>query len=260
MRLPKPEKNLPKLYKVLTKDGRAPFNPKYEYSLPKDGKPGRWHWVKKDVVPCVHGLHCTDEHNLYRAWFDHLDYRLFEVETSGPVYNDGSKYVCKHLRLAKEIEPASWVLELRDVCAEVLAEYENLEPSEICPDNVKIMEFEDVASHFLENWRLDYLVEIKQIEISLRHMYNVAISTLVANSLGLCPILDCDVARSYIIAKFYMRSGYSVPNKLLEYFKTHLQVAVDFRCGCSFQGIDDDGYIIFSPLYESTHTYKEKTK
>lgn len=88
------------LYKILIK-GLSPHM-KYRYSLPTDGKPGEWHEVEGPLVRCENGLHLTDVPN---RLYDKKS-QCFLAETDGEILQGNHEFVCRRVRLLKQVE---WV-------------------------------------------------------------------------------------------------------------------------------------------------------
>ena len=93
------------LYKILSKSGKACNGGKYQYDLPKNGKPGAWTTRIEQVVRCRFGYHVTSAVYV-DAWRGlQANKRLFVVQvrgTKGSLLLD-DKLVCKQIRLLREI-------------------------------------------------------------------------------------------------------------------------------------------------------------
>lgn len=108
----------PRLYKLLTGDGKSPIALKdFEWPLPTtnpDGSvtPGDWLGMTGEIEACVRGLHAFDGKQ-YREW-EGNGARLFEIEFDGPIALVGNKYVGARARLVREI-PMTAFTTARDV-------------------------------------------------------------------------------------------------------------------------------------------------
>ena len=94
------------MLKWLDKQGRGTGGPGYyQYDLPKDGKPRKWHSItnKKRIQVCWNGFHCTTRRK-YRN-FECFGPRLFIVEVAGSYdcHSDGNKVAFKHIRIVQEL-------------------------------------------------------------------------------------------------------------------------------------------------------------
>lgn len=89
-----------RFYEVL-KNGRSFHGRSFNWSLPTDGVPGKWHRLVGNVVPCHHGFHITTEPAL---WMD-VAADVFEVEVVGEPLNcdKPDKFVCGEIRLLKKL-------------------------------------------------------------------------------------------------------------------------------------------------------------
>lgn len=88
------------LYKVLV-DGCSVHGGDMTWSLPKGDKPGKWHEIEGDVVPCHNGLHFTTNP---ASWW-RRDAEVYLVETAGkvvPVPHD-DKVVASKARLVRRL-------------------------------------------------------------------------------------------------------------------------------------------------------------
>jgi hypothetical protein len=92
-------KNKP-LYKVLV-NGRSCHGGDMEWSLPKKGKPGKWHSVNGQIRLCSNGLHLTDDPA--RWWSPGCSIYLVEARGVVGSCDDDStrKVVCKSARLRR---------------------------------------------------------------------------------------------------------------------------------------------------------------
>jgi len=94
------------MLKWLTKSGRGTGGPGYyQYDLPKDGKPGKWHSIdnKKKIKVCQNGFHCAPMKE-YRNFSDYGP-RLFIVEVAGSydIAVNQNKAAFKHIRIIEEV-------------------------------------------------------------------------------------------------------------------------------------------------------------
>ena len=90
-------------YKTLV-NGRSFHGGEFEYSLPKNGKPGKWHKITKPLLMCEVGFHVTSEPaNWWRK-----DAQCYLVEYRGEVIEEtGSDKICvAEVRLVREVDPA----------------------------------------------------------------------------------------------------------------------------------------------------------
>ena len=90
-------------YKTLV-NGRSFHGGEFEYSLPKNGKPGKWHKITKPLLMCEVGFHVTSEP---ANWW-HKDAQCYLVEYRGEVIKEtGSNKICvAEVRLVREVDPA----------------------------------------------------------------------------------------------------------------------------------------------------------
>ena len=91
-------KDPPTLYKVVTPSLESWSGGTLQYEV------GQWQVLDttdKAILACNWGLHCTTAKDL-GAWLRE-GYRLFEIETAGPVINYDNKSVVAALRLVREI-------------------------------------------------------------------------------------------------------------------------------------------------------------
>ena len=85
-------------YKVLL-DGKSFHGGEFEWSLPKNGKPGKWHSVVGDLRMCLHGFHLTD--NPQKWW--NRDAKCYEVEYKDALQPNEDKICVRKVRLVKEL-------------------------------------------------------------------------------------------------------------------------------------------------------------
>jgi len=96
----------PRLFKVLTDSGKAPYVSSFVWPLPKqeeDGSwtPGDWKSMEGRLVFCERGYHAFDA-NQWQNWTGNGT-RLFEIEFDGPVGKIADKYIGARARLIREI-------------------------------------------------------------------------------------------------------------------------------------------------------------
>jgi len=96
-----------KLYKVI-KNNKAKDSGKFDYSkyLPNGKKKGKWTPTIKNIELCEKGYHVTPYWNM----FYEEGSKIYEVEAKGMKKRENAvgvieKYVCKSIRLVKEIKP-----------------------------------------------------------------------------------------------------------------------------------------------------------
>jgi hypothetical protein len=145
-------KDLPELYKVVTCYGTSPYAKDFEYSLPEDGKPGDWHTVEGELVPCSNGLHCATWAQLFENWFEDSTFVIYKVETSGPVYNCDDKYICRKLRLLHEVPHPAWVHMADKIWSQLTSDADQRTYPSQCPANVKHWSRGDEPSDQLEEY------------------------------------------------------------------------------------------------------------
>jgi hypothetical protein len=92
-----------KLYKILV-DGKSCNGGNLKWSLPKDGKPGKWHKVKGDLKICEKGLHLTNKPYNWYSW----GCTCFEAEAKGIKEWKDDKCVCREVRLLKVKKHPKW--------------------------------------------------------------------------------------------------------------------------------------------------------
>ena len=85
-------------YKVLL-DGKSFHGGGFEWSLPKNGKPGKWHSVVGDLRMCLHGFHLTDNP---QKWWDR-NAKCYEVEYKDALQPNEDKICVRKVRLVKEL-------------------------------------------------------------------------------------------------------------------------------------------------------------
>jgi len=97
-----------KLYKVLSKSGRACHGGNGRWSLPAKNDDGTWtpgDWmpeIKGELVPCLNGYHLCRKKDLLR-W---LGETIYEAEYVGEIVKASDKVVVREARLVRKIE--SW--------------------------------------------------------------------------------------------------------------------------------------------------------
>lgn len=89
-------------YKTLIA-GRSFHGGEFEYSLPKNGKPGKWHKHKGELMMCMSGFHVTSEPG---NWWDKRA-KCYEVEYRGEALTElNSDKICvAEVRLVREVPP-----------------------------------------------------------------------------------------------------------------------------------------------------------
>ncbi len=97
-----------KWYKVVNTTGRTHIAG-FQYSLPKDDKPGEWHELAKNIAlaPCVSGFHITDRPAYYVTRNKDIFSTVYEVEFQGEAlpYNSTFCYLtCRKVRLVRKLE------------------------------------------------------------------------------------------------------------------------------------------------------------
>ena len=85
-------------YKVLL-DGKSFHGGEFEWSLPKNGKPGKWHSVTGELMMCLHGLHLTDNP---QKWWDR-NAKCYEVEYKDALEPAEDKICVRKVRLVREL-------------------------------------------------------------------------------------------------------------------------------------------------------------
>jgi len=97
-----------RLYKVVSKSGRACNGGDYKYDLPKNGKPGAWSTPipHNTLVRCSKGYHITDANSLPNWYEPGRDRKVYLVEMKAPLKCDlfyENKVVCSSIRLIKRV-------------------------------------------------------------------------------------------------------------------------------------------------------------
>jgi hypothetical protein len=98
---------VPRLYKVLRADGRAPIaGNQLQYDLPTvaaDGTvtPGKWKSITGPIKLCERGFHAFDARQ-WQSWLG-SGARLFEVEFDGAVGKTHDKWIGARMRIVREI-------------------------------------------------------------------------------------------------------------------------------------------------------------
>ena len=92
-----------KLYKILV-DGKSCNGGDLKWSLPKNGKPGKWYKVKGDLKICEKGLHLTTKPYKWYSW----GCTCFEAEVKGIKEWQDDKCVCSEARLLKIKKHPKW--------------------------------------------------------------------------------------------------------------------------------------------------------
>ena len=85
-------------YKVLL-DGKSFHGGDFEWSLPENGKPGKWHSVKGDLKMCERGFHLTDNPP---KWWDRTA-KCYEVEYKDALAPQDDKICVRKVRLVREL-------------------------------------------------------------------------------------------------------------------------------------------------------------
>ena len=85
-------------YKVLL-DGKSFHGGGFEWSMPKNGKPGKWHSVKGDLKMCERGFHLTDNP---QNWWDR-NAKCYEVEYKDALEPKDDKICVRKVRLVREL-------------------------------------------------------------------------------------------------------------------------------------------------------------
>ena len=85
-------------YKVLL-DGKSFHGGDFEWSLPENGKPGKWHSVKGDLKMCERGFHLTDNP---QKWWDRTA-KCYEVEYKDALAPQDDKICVRKVRLVREL-------------------------------------------------------------------------------------------------------------------------------------------------------------
>jgi len=89
-----------KYYKIL-RDGRSCHGGELKWSLPHDGKPGKWMpKIIGELVPCKNGYHLCRRSDIIK-W---LDAEIYEAEYLGEIVESDSKVVVRQARLLKKID------------------------------------------------------------------------------------------------------------------------------------------------------------
>jgi len=106
-----------KLYKILV-DGKSCHGGDLKWSLPKNGKPGKWHKVKGDLTICEKGIHLTTKPFMWYKW----GCTCYEAEAKGISDWQDYKCVCSEARLLKVkkypkwwTDTENWVKTLKDI-------------------------------------------------------------------------------------------------------------------------------------------------
>ena len=106
-----------KLYKILV-DGKSCNGGDLKWSLPKNGKPGKWHKVKGELKICEKGLHLTTKPYKWYSW----GCTCFEAEAKEIKSWEEDKCVCREARLLKVkkhpkwwTDTEGWVATLKDI-------------------------------------------------------------------------------------------------------------------------------------------------
>ena len=88
-----------RLFKVLNVDGSSCHGGSLQWGLPK-GRPGRWHQVSGELIPCENGLHLCREKDL----LDWLGPAIFLAEARGERIEETDKVVVREARLVRRID------------------------------------------------------------------------------------------------------------------------------------------------------------
>lgn len=88
-------------YKLTDKAGRACHGGEYMYSLPRGRRAGAWTTECDDPVMCRRGWHVVDALGVGDWW--RAGCRLWEAEAECPVGDGTGKYVCRRVRLVREV-------------------------------------------------------------------------------------------------------------------------------------------------------------
>jgi hypothetical protein len=91
-------------YKVLV-DGKSNHGGNLEWDLPKNGKPGKWHTVKGEILKCSNGLHLTEKPYEWFKW----KCDIYIAEGKGQNKGDESKTAFRSARLIKKIDKPEWL-------------------------------------------------------------------------------------------------------------------------------------------------------
>jgi hypothetical protein len=92
------------LYKVLV-DGKSCHGGNMKWSLPKNGKPGKWQTVSGELRICSRGIHLTTAP--YSRWAK-FGMTVYEAEAKEIGGWEGDKCVCRAARLLREVEAPQW--------------------------------------------------------------------------------------------------------------------------------------------------------
>jgi hypothetical protein len=95
-----------KLYKILV-NGKSCHGGDFKWSLPQNGKPGKWHKHKGVLVMCDKGFHLT---NKPFEWYE-MDCECYEAEIKGTAEWKDDKCVCSKVRLIKKVKHPKWWLD-----------------------------------------------------------------------------------------------------------------------------------------------------
>lgn len=82
--------------------GRRP----YQYNLPVNGEPGKWHSKtksKRKIETCVHGFHCTTKSHIMDFYLNY-GRKLYLVEIGGHIDAGWNKVAVENIRIVREIK------------------------------------------------------------------------------------------------------------------------------------------------------------
>ena len=85
-------------YKVLL-DGKWFHGGDFQWSLPENGKPGKWHSVEGDLKMCERGFHLTDNP---QKWWDR-NAKCYEDEYKDALEPQDDKICVRKVRLVREL-------------------------------------------------------------------------------------------------------------------------------------------------------------
>jgi len=100
------------LYKVLV-NGQSCTAGFLTWSLPKDGKPGKWHRVNGELEMCAKGLHLTTQPFKWYEW----GCTCYAAEAKGIKGWNEDKCLCRSARLLEEVPHPQWWLDAIDFVA-----------------------------------------------------------------------------------------------------------------------------------------------
>jgi hypothetical protein len=100
------------LYKILV-NGQSCAAGSLKWSLPKAGKPGKWHRVNGELAMCASGLHLTTKPFMWYKW----GCTCYAAEAKDIKEWNEDKCLCRSARLLEEVPHPRWWLDVIDFVA-----------------------------------------------------------------------------------------------------------------------------------------------